>query len=199
MVSMKKYFTIKTMGVNPKVLKKLLKYKNYKSIDDIVAASKNDSFLKKILDKITFKKVAVVGIAGGSAALIATEVEKYIYENSGCFLYVGSVKKCKVAELSCCQPKQSQNVPLCNGFQLHMNKCQGYNAQKTTDCCRFCDAKFYSLGLGETLNCSSPTISDALAHLSSNIISYPGNFLMKYGLLLLALIMFILFIFVIKS
>lgn len=179
---------------------KWVNYKHLKNVDDFVKASKSDSFLKKMLDRITFKKVVTTGIVGGTTAILATEVQNYIHDNSGCFLYSGSKKKCKVAELSCCQPAKSQNIPLCANFQNFINICQGYDKSKSNDCCRFCDEKKYHfLQLGETLKCSSPTISDALANLSSKVIAYPGNFLYKFGLLILALFVFMLFIFVIKS
>lgn len=95
-------------------------------------------------------------------------VNDYIKQNSGCFLYEGDEIKCKVKELSCCQPDPVPELPFCN-WNLDNSFCNGYDEEKEDSCCQFCDCQHHTCLPNQELKCRRPTVGEALTYFSDKV------------------------------
>lgn len=149
-----------------KVPKHLDAYIHFKNVDDIVAASKTDSTLQKLLKQITVKRTVTGGVIVAGGIGLGTYVSHYINENSGCFLTKGN-DICKVRELSCCNPGSATQIADCKlNLVAFQNACDNYSSSEK-ECCRQCDASLHALAPGQFMICKTPTVIEAIGQLTS--------------------------------
>lgn len=127
--------------------------------------------LSKAVHKIFNKKTLMVVGAGAALGYGIDRIWDYVESNSGCFKKQGGDDSvCKVRELSCCQPKDSDNVGFCQGFEnAYRNACQGFDEDAEGSCCKFCDCVTLNCGPGEEVRCQRPTVADALTHFTKTL------------------------------
>lgn len=160
-------FNFKPRKVNKRFRDFKFQTKSKAALQKLVAESKKlENVLKKLFNK---KTVMTVGI-GSAVGIGITSIWNYIESNSGCFMKRNDQSVCKVRELSCCQQDQLDNVPFCDGFELHyQNICDNFNEEQEGSCCKLCTCDAFHCDSDETMQCQRPTVADALTHFAQTV------------------------------
>lgn len=155
--------------------KRTHRFKHFKSTAKtkplIEKSIRSNKALAKAVSTI-FSKKGIALISGATLTGVASQqIADYIKSNSGCFLLDKSTGKikCKVRELSCCNPDPVLDVSFCSIGAVDV--CQGFDEQKENSCCRQCDCNSHPCDENETLECQRPTVGDALSYFSKNTVS----------------------------
>lgn len=136
---------------------------------NILVGKKSD--FKKVVQHLFSKKTLAVAGVGGAVGFGVTSIWNYIESNSGCFKKNSDGSVCKVRELSCCQPKQLEDIPYCDGWNHYQNLCNQFDEEQEGSCCKLCTCKDVLCNENEEMQCQRPTVAEALSHFAENLSS----------------------------